>query len=457
MHQRPALLRGATLLAVIGLVAGACTSGSTPSPAASSAPPASTPAASAPAAETPAASASSGGEQIGGKVTVIGTWGGSEQESFLAMVKPFEDQTGIKVEYTGTRDLNAVLTTGVASGILPDLAGLPGPGQMKEYAQAGALKPLDDVLDLNTYKAETAPALVDLGTVDGKISAVFIKAAVKGLIWYNPKVYTAGPATTWDDLESKAKAAASSVGGSTTPWCTGIESGAASGWPGTDWIEDFVLRQSGPDVYDAWVNGTQKWTSAEIKQAWQAFGQVVSESYGGGKTVNATNFGDAGNPLFKTPPGCIFLHQASFITDFFKKQGGAKDGEFDFFPMPDINSQFSGAVEGAGDLFGMFNDTPQARALMKYLVTADAQDIWVKLGGALSANKNAIDYPDDTSKRSAEILANAKIFRFDASDLMPQAMNDAFWKGIVDYVKDPNKLDSILSNLDSVQSSAYGG
>ena len=105
----------------------------------------------------------------------------------------------------------------------------------------------------------------------------------------------------------------------------------------------------------------------------------------------------------------------------------------------------------------MFNDTPQARALMAYLVTAPAQDIWVKLGGALSANKNATDYPDDVSKRSAEILTSAKIFRFDASDLMPQAMNDAFWKGIVDYIKDPTQLDSILSNLDSVQSSAYGG
>jgi alpha-glucoside transport system substrate-binding protein len=92
---------------------------------------------------------------------------------------------------------------------------------------------------------------------------------------------------------------------------------------------------------------------------------------------------------------------------------------------------------------------------MAYLVTAPAQDIWVKIGGAISANKNAKDYPDDISKRSADLLANSKVFVFDASDLMPTAMNDAFWKGIVDYVKDPTKLDSILSNLDSVQKDAY--
>ncbi len=447
LRARQGILRAAALLVTAGLVFAACAGGASPSPSAATASPVETPGAS-----TPAPSA-----QLGGKVTVIGTWGGSEQESFLAMVKPFEDQTGIKVEYTGTRDLNAVLTTGVASGILPDLAGLPGPGQMVEYAKAGALKPLDDVLDIAAYKAQTSPALVDLGTVDGKVIGVFIKAAVKGLIWYNPKVYTGGQPTSWDDLQAKAAAAAQGIGGNTKPWCVGLESGAASGWPGTDWIEDFVLRQAGPEVYDKWVAGQQKWTSPEIKNAFETFGKVISESYGGPKTVLATNFGDAGNPLFKSPPGCIFHHQASFITDFFQKQGGAKPGDYDFFPFPDINPQFSGAVEGAGDLFGMFNDTPQARALMKYLVTADAQSIWVGRGGALSANKNVTNYPDEISKRSAEILTNAKIFRFDASDLMPQAMNDAFWKAVLDYTQDASKLDSILSNLDQVQSSAYGG
>jgi alpha-glucoside transport system substrate-binding protein len=438
---------------VVGLVAavllvGACSSsGTTSAPSAAAS-------AAAPSSEASAGSESaapSTGGQIGGTVTVIGTWGGSEQDSFLAMVKPFEDATGVDVQYTGTRDINTVLSTGVASGILPDVAGLPGPGQMTEWAKAGALKPLDDVLDVATYKADTAPALVQLGTVDGKISGVFIKAAVKGLIWYNPANFKGDAPATWDALEATSPAPAKNL------WCVGLESGAASGWPGTDWIEDFVLRQSGPDVYDAWVAGTQKWSSPEIKSAFEAFGKVIEQTYGGSNAVLTTNFGDGGNQLFTDPPGCLFHHQASFITDFFKKQGGAKDGQFDFFRMPDINSSFAGATTGAGDLFGMFNDTPQARALMAYLVTADAQKIWVERGGALSANTKVTSYPDDVSKRSAEILANAGVFRFDASDLMPTAMNDAFWKSILDYVKDPTKLDSILSNLDTVQASAYGG
>src|SRR5262245_16634261 len=154
----------------------------------------------------------------GKTVNVIGTWGGDEQEAFLAMVKPWEDRTGAKVKYTGTRDINTVLTTGVASGVLPDLAGLPGPGQMAEYAQSGALKPLDDVLDIQTYTSETAPALVQLGQTNGKTYGVFIKSAVKGLMWYSPKLhdYLSSPPATWDDLMSQAKA---NQGNAKSIWC----------------------------------------------------------------------------------------------------------------------------------------------------------------------------------------------------------------------------------------------
>lgn len=431
----------ASLFASI-LVVGACTSGGATQP-----PAASEPAASAePGASEAPASVAPGGT---GEVTVIGTWGGGEEEAFRAMVAPWEERTGNTVKYTGTRDLNAVLTTGVASGILPDLAGLPGPGQMVEYAQAGALKPLDDVLDIETYRAETAPAFIDLGTVDGQIHGVFIKSALKGLIWYNPNNFTGEAPTTWDAVMGTDPGSAESL------WCVGLESGAASGWPGSDWIEDFVLRQSGPDVYDAWVAGTHKWTSPEIRSAFEAFGAVLENTFGGSETVVATNFGTAGNPLFTDPPGCQFHHQASFITSFFMDQGGAAEGDFDFFPMPDINPSYAGAFTGAGDLFGMFNDKPEARDLLAYLVTAEAQQIWVDLGGALSGNTTVTNYPDDVSKRSAEILGSAKIFRFDGGDLMPNQMQTAFFQAMVDFAQNQDNLDTILADLDSVQESAY--
>jgi alpha-glucoside transport system substrate-binding protein len=454
--------RLASVAAIAGLLASACSSAATTAPTA--APPSqggaesAAPASAAPASEAPASAAAASeaaGSLAGQSVTVIGTWGGSEQDAFLAMVKPWEQQTGATVKYTGTRDLNAVLTTGVASGVLPDLAGLPGPGQMAEYAKQGSLQDLGSVIDVNTYKSETSPGLVDAGTVNGQLVGVFIKTAIKGLIWYDPKVndFSANPPTTWDALQQAITANASKAD---KPWCLGVENGAASGWAGTDWIEDFVLREAGPDVYNQWWQGKIKWSDPQIKKAWQDFGQIVANSYGGSNTVLTTGFANAGDPIFKTPPGCLFLHQASFITGLDNKFKSSKAGvDYNFFPFPDINTQFTGAVEGSGDLFGMFHNTPAAASLMKYLVTAAAQDIWVKIGGAISANKNATDYPDDISKRSAELLANAKIFAFDASDLMPSAMNTAFWSAILDYVKNPGNLDSILANLDKVQTDAY--
>ena len=442
--------RAAIAISVIALVVGACGSGNG-SPAAS-APAASTPAESAGAGSgSPAASA--GGEDLTGQsVTVIGTWGGTEQDAFLAMVKPWEDRTGAKVKYTGTRDLNTVLTTGVASGVLPDLAGLPGPGQMVEWADS--LVDLGTVLDTATYTSETAAPLVELGTVNGKLVGVFIKTAVKGLIWYSPKTIdiASGSTATWDDLQALA---AANKDKADAEWCIGVESGAASGWPGTDWIEDIVLRQAGPDVYNSWWQGTTKWTDPAIKSAWETFGTAVANSYGGAKTINSTNFANGGDALFKSPPGCLFHHQASFITGLGEFKTAAAGTDYDFVPVPDSDPAYAGSVEGAGDLFGMFHDTPAARSLMAYLVTAEAQDIWVKIGGALSANKNATSYPDDISKRSAELLINSKTFVFDASDLMPTAMNSAFFSGIVKYVQSPDQLDAILADLDKTQADAY--
>ena len=407
-----------------------------------------------------AALAAAGGQKIGGTVSVLGTWGGSEQDSFMAMVAPFEAATGVTVEYEGTRDLNAVLTTRVQGGNPPDLAGLPGPGQMAQFAKDGKLIDLSNVLDMPTMKSDYAQSWIDLGSYNGTPVGIFIKTSLKGLIWYDPKVYKGpNPPKTWDELMTWSKQTAAS---GTTPWCIGLESGAASGWAGTDWIEDFMLRQAGPDKYAQWYQGKLGWTSPEVKTAFQSFGAIATDPtmVNGGPTSELTlNFGNGGDQLFKTPPGCYLHHQASFITDFFttNTKGLKPVDDFNFFGFPDINPAYSGSVEAAGDLFGMFKDTPQARALMKYLVTPEAQAIWVLRGGALSPNKRVplSAYPDPLSQGAGKILSTAKIVVFDASDLMPDAMNTAFWKAILDYVQGPDQLDSILTNLDSVQKDAY--
>jgi alpha-glucoside transport system substrate-binding protein len=397
-----------------------------------------------------------------GSVSVLAAWGGSEQDSFMAMVKPFTDRTGIKVSYTGTRD-NSVLTTRIQAGNPPDIAGLPGPGLMYDLAKQGKVISLDGVLDTTQMTAEYSPDWIKLGQYNGKTVGIFVKTSLKGLVWYVPKNFQSKAyplAKTWDELLGLQDTIKS---GGTAPWCIGLASSGADGWPGTDWVKDIVLTQSGSSVYDAWATGKQKWTSAEIKTAFQTWGtNFVNKPgyvYGGASVMKSTDFADSATPMFATPPKCYMHHQASFMSGIFvEKNPGLKAGtDFNFFPFPAVKAQYDGAHVVGGDLFSMFKDTSQARALMKYLVTAEAQSIWVKRGGALSANKKVdpASYPDDLSRSMASILVGAKTARFDAGDLMPSAMQSAFWKAVLDYVSSPGTIDTILLNLDKIQADAY--
>ena len=429
-----------TLLMALGLVLAACTSAS-PSPSTG-----------------PGASAGPSGAAAdlhGQTVSVIGTWTDAEEAAFRSMVKPWETQTGATVKYQGTRAINDILAAGIPTGVLPDLAGLPGPAQMQEYVKAGALKPLDGVLDVATYASETAAGLVDLGKVSGKTYGVFIKGAVKGLIWYSPKLhdYSAAAPATWDDLMTQIKA---NQGNAKALWCLGLASGAATGWPATDWIENILVRQAGPQVYNDWWAGKVKWTDPAIKAAFTSFmNDVVANTFGGGTNAVATKFENGGDPLFASPPGCAVFQQGSFITGLGAFKGKTAGTDYNAFPFPSFSSQYATAVEGAGDLFGMFHDTAAAKSLMAYLVTAPAQDIWVKIGGALSANKNATDYPDAISKTMGGMLANAGTLVFDASDQMPTAMNAAFFSHIVSLISGKETIDAALAALQKVANDAY--
>ena len=405
---------------------------------------------------------STSGGKLGGSVNVLAVWTANEQDSFLAMIKPFEDQTGVQVNYESTRDINATLTTRLQAGNPPELAGLPGPGQMFDFAKNGQLKPLDNVLDMNAMRDEYAPDWVKLGQYNGKTYSIFIKTALKGLVWYDPKVFAAKGyqvPKTWDELNTLA---AKMKSDGTAPWCVGLESGAASGWPGSDWVKEILLSQAGPTVYDNWWQGKQKWTSPEVKQAWTTWGNIVNTPgnvYGGANYMVSTNFADAGNPLYASPPKCFMHNQGSFMSDIITSanKGVTLGTDLSFFPLPDVNPANAGAHVVAGDLFGMFKDTPQARALIKYLTTPEAQAIWVKRGGAISPNKKVAlsDYPDDTSRLIAQQLVGAKIARFDAGDLMPAAMQAQYFKDVLDFVQKPGSLDSILSASDAVQATAY--
>ncbi len=419
----------------------------------------------APGASNNSPSSSSSSSVHGGSVSVIGVWSGDELASFQKVLAPFEQQTGITVNFESSRDQDAILTTRVAAGNPPDLAAAPSPTLLTRFAQQNKVVPLENIVDMNTLKSQYDKSWIDLGTVNGHLVQVFSWASPKGFIWYNPKTWQQKGYTvpkTWDEfmtLQQKMKS------NGDTPWCLAVESGAASGWAGSDIEKEIALSQLGPSDYDKWWGGKLKWSSSQVKQNWTTFGSLLGPNdgnvYGGANFIINTNFGDVGTPMFQSPPKCMMLNQASFITSFFTKANPSLQPgtDFTFFPMPDASSKFPGSRVVAGDAWSIFHDTPQARALIRYLVTPEAQAIWAKIpsSGKISPNKKVpvSDYPDPISQQIAQATLSTKIAKYDAGDLMPSDMKTAYWGGILDFIKDQSKLDSILAKLDSVQATAY--
>lgn len=372
-------------------------------------------------------------------VSVLGVVVGDQQEKLEAALAPFEEETGINVIYEGTDAFTTLLPVRVDSGNPPDIAMFPQPGLMKSLADEGELVPVTEVLSREELAQYYPESWIKLSTVNDKIYGIWYRSAVKSLVWYVPAEFEKRGyeiPETWDEMLTLSD---QMVADGVSPWCLGLESGNSSGWPATDWIEEIVLRTAGPDFYQKWVDHEVPFNAPEVQEAFRYFGKIVrSPGYvWGGKTAALSiPWGDSPSGLFRDPPVCFMHRQGNFITSFFPKDI-VLGKDIDFFPTPDINPEYANSLLVAGDIFSMLNDTPEARQLMAYLATPKPHEIWAEQGGFLSANKqvNLDVYPDEVSRRQAELLTSADFVQFDASDAMPGAVGTGtFWSGVMNFV-----------------------
>ena len=380
------------------------------------------------------------------KLTVFGPWLTADQDNFEKVLDGFTAKTGIEVDYAGSDSFEQQIVIDTQAGSAPNVAVFPQPGLAADLASKGLLTPLgDDVEKFLVDNYAAGQSWVDLSTyagADGKkaLYAFPFKADVKSLVWYVPDNFTdmgyEVPTTMEDLLALSAKIVAD--GG--TPWCIGLGSGAATGWPATDWVEDIMLRTQPPEVYDGWVDNSVKFNDPRVVQAIEKFGTFALTpgwADGGPAGVAATDFRDSPKGLFDVPPKCYMQHQASFIPSFFP-EGTQIGTDADFFYFPPYASEDLGSpVLGAGTLFAITKDSPEARQFIEYLETPEAHEIWMGLSGFLTPFKgvNPDAYSNDALRKQGEILTNATTFRFDGSDLMPGAVGaGSFWTGMVDLV-----------------------
>jgi alpha-glucoside transport system substrate-binding protein len=396
----------------------------------------------------------------GQSVEVAGVWTGDEQASFQAVLDAFAAKTGATVHFTSTGDdIATVLGTRIDGKNPPDVAMLPQPGLITELANRGALIDISSLVG-KTVDDDYASGWRDFGTVNGKLYAIFFKAANKSTVWYNTHVFDqAGvkvPAT-WDDFTKDAQTIADS---GVPP----LSMGGGDGWTLTDWFENVYLRSAGAAKYDQLTKHQIPWTDQSVKDALKMLSDLWSKPAllsGGTQGAVSTAFPQSVTKAFATPPQGAIVMEGDFVATNIAKDTQAKVGtDAKFFPFPSVKGS-DPAVVGGGDAAALMKDTPAGRALVSYLASPEAAEVWVKRGGFTSPNKKVDTslYPDDVTRQSASALVGAKTFRFDMSDLEPAAFGgtpgQGEWQILQDFLRKPTDVDGTAAALEAAAAKAF--
>jgi alpha-glucoside transport system substrate-binding protein len=396
------------------------------------------------------------GKYNGTKVTMFGPFTDVDQVKFEEAIKAFEEKTGIDIQYEGSKEFEATVSIRVDGGSAPDIADFPQPGLLNTFVKSGKVIDVASFMDVEKLKANYNKSWLDMATMEGPngkvMAGIWARSSVKSLVWYPKKAFDeAGYKVpqTWDELLALTEQIAKD---GDPAWAIGIESGAATGWAATDWIEDIMLRTTTPENYDKWVKGELPFTDDIVKNAVKKMSDIWLNKdyvYGGTKSIVTTSFGDAPKVMFDNPPKAWMHRQASFITSFFPQN--LQSGEdYDWFYLPPIDPQYGSPVLVAGDIYAMFNDRPEVRAVMEFFTTGESIKTWIQSGGVIAPMNDAKPewYTSDVERRMAELAQKATTLRFDGSDLMPGSVGaGTFWKGMTDYVSGTVDLDGAMKEI----------
>jgi alpha-glucoside transport system substrate-binding protein len=396
--------------------------------------------------------------QVSGKIAMTGIWTSKEQQSIQAVIAGFNKKfPDVKVTFTSAgNNTPTVLATAIQGGHPPDLAAVGQPALVKQFVDKGALKPI--TFAKATIAANYGPNGVTLGTVKGKLYGLFFKAANKSTVWYNVAAFkNAGikPPQTWPQLLAAAK----TLRASGTP---AFSIGGSEGWTLTDLFENIYLRTAGPQKYDQLTDHKIKWTDPSVQTALKDMAQIFGDSgniAGGTRGALQTDFPTSVNNVFSKPPKAAMVIEGDFVPGVATVKAKALT-DYNQFPFPSINGSPPTVVTG-GDTVIAFRDNPGIRAFITYLASPEASTIWAKRGGFTSPNKKVplSAYSDPLTRASAQALVQAKVSRFDLSDLEPPAFGattgQGEWKIFQDFLKNPKNTNGIAASLEKSAAKAF--
>ncbi len=391
----------------------------------------------------------------GETLTIFGPWRGDDEAHVQVVLEYFRQATGADVKYSSSENYEQQAVIDTEGGNPSNIIILPQPGLLADLAAKGRLVPLSaDDVKFVTDNYGAGASWVALGSYKGKDGASSFyafpyKADLKSLVWYVPENFKDAGYEIPQTMEDLIKLSDQIVADGGKPWCIGLGSGGATGWPATDWVEDIMLRTQSPETYDKWVTNEVKFDSPEVVAAIETFGTFAkNDAYvdGGAAGVASIDFRDSPKGLFTSPPKCYMHRQASFIPSFFPE--GTKmgtDADFFYFPPYAAKPDLGRPVLGAGTLVSITKDSKAARAFIEFLKMPLAHELFMKDGGFLTPLKtvNQDAYINEAARKQGEILTSATTFRFDGSDLMPGKIGaGAFWTGMVDFVGGKSAADT---------------
>jgi alpha-glucoside transport system substrate-binding protein len=403
-----------------------------------------------------------GGEEgslEGQSIEVAAVWTGEEQAAFEQVIAGFEEQTGADVTFTSTGDdIATVIGTRIQGGSPPDIAVLPQPGLLADFAGQGALVPLSE--DVAAAVDENyAPVWKELGSVDDELYGVWFKAANKSTVWYRPDAFEqAGvqPPESWDELVQTAGTIADS---GVTP----VSIGGGDGWTLTDWFENVYLRVAGPEMYDQLAAHEIPWTDPTVITSLETLAELWGQErlvVGGQEGALQTPFSESVTQVFGTQEGAL-VYEADFVAGVISSETDAVVGEdAQFFGFPAVDGS-DPSVVGGGDVAVLMEDSEAGQAFLEFLAGPEAPSVWVEIGGFTSPNQNVDlgDYPDDVSRQIAEQLVEAETFRFDLSDLAPPEFggtpSQGMWQILQDFLRDPSQVQPTAERLEQAAAAAY--
>ena len=398
----------------------------------------------------------------GETLEVAAVWTGTEQDRFREVLDAFEEETGATVEFTSTGDdIAAVLNPRIEAGEPPDVALLPQPGLVRDFAEAGALVDIEDAAG-SELDENFNPEWRELGTVDGTLYGVFFKASNKSTWWYNTAAFEDAGAEPPEDYDALLETLQTVSDSGVTP----VSIGADVGWPLTDWFENVYVRSAGGDMYDQLSKHEIPWTDESVVTALELIAEIWGDPQlivGGTDGALEADFPTSVTQVFSEPPEGATVFEGDFVAGVVSGDTDAVVGEdADFFPFPSVEGSESSVIVG-GDSAVLMNDTEAGRELIKFLASAQAGEVWAELGGFISPNE-AVDtgvYPTEIEQRFAEELIGAETLRFDMSDLQPSAFGatagQGMWGGFTDFLRNPDDVEGVTQQLEQEATAAYGG